>query len=147
MRPGIVMASFLPAAVLVLGCNPIQPSMVTVKMTWTCGFPEPAWLPKHTLDSRSDYAKQNPSAKPVVLYFTRYPNEFMQDNTPGLCDALTSAKHTEVPVVIQPFADFSGKYTGYRVVTIDGHIPGGGYGGDNGRIGNDPNPSLEELLR
>ncbi len=97
MRPGIVMASFLPAAVLVLGCNPIQPSMVTVKMTWTCGFPEPAWLPKHTLD--------------------------------------------------KPFADFSGKYTGYRVVTIDGHIPGGGYGGDNGRIGNDPNPSLEELLR
>jgi len=109
-------------------------------MTWACGFPGPA-------DTRSDYAKQDPTAKPVVLYFSRYPNEFIQDNTPGLCDALTAAKHSEVPVVIEPSPNYFGKYTGYRVVTIDGHMPGSGYGGGNGMIGNDPNPSLEELLR
>jgi hypothetical protein len=139
MRPGIVAATLLPAAVLAFGCNPAQPPLVKVQMTWACGFPE-------HLDSRSDYAKQDPAAKPVILYFSRYRNEFIQDNTPRLCDALTAAKHSEVPVLIQPFADSFGKYTGYRVVTIDGHMPGGGYGGGNGRIGNEPNPSLEQLL-
>lgn len=140
MRPSVVASTLLPAAVLVLGCDPRQPPTVTVQMTWVCGFPE------HQ-DTRSDYAKKDPAAKPVILYFSRYPNEFIQDNTPGLCDALTAAKHSEVPVVIEPFADSFGKYSGYRVVAIDGHMPGGGYGGGNGRIGNDPNPSLEELLR
>jgi hypothetical protein len=142
MRLEIVAATLLSgaASVLTLGCTPPQPPMVTVKMIWFCGFPEHG-------DSRSDYAKQDPAAKPVIFYFSRYPNEFIQDNTPGLCDALTAAKHSEVPVVIQPFANLSGKYVGYRVITIDGHMPGSGYGGGNGMIGNDPNPSLEELLR
>ncbi len=99
------------------------------------------------MDTRSDYAKQNPAAKPVTLRFSRYPNELILDNTPGLCDALTASGHTEVPVVIQPFADSFGKYSGYRVVTIDGHEPGGGYGGGTSRIGDTPNPSLDELLR
>ncbi len=89
--------------------------MKTVKKTRACGFPE-------YQDSRSEYAKQNPAAKPVILYFSRYPNELIQDNTPGLCDALTAARHSEVPVVVQPFGYF-GRYTVFRVVSIDGHAP------------------------
>ena len=136
MRSAIVKVTLLAAVAVVLGCTPPQPAQVTVKMIWACGFPE-------HLDSRSDYARQDPNAKPVILYFSRYPNHFIQDNSPGLCDALTVAKRREVPVVIQPLAG----YSGYTIITIDGHTPAGGYGGDNGRIGNDPNPSLKELLR
>jgi hypothetical protein len=134
-------AMMMPPVVFLVACNsPFQPSKVTVEMTWACGSPE-------HMDSSSEFAHQNPAAKPVTLYFSRYPNEIILDNTPGLCDALTVAKHTEVPVVIQPIANLFGKYTGYTVLTIDGHTPDGRYGGANDRIGNDANPSLEELLR
>jgi hypothetical protein len=109
-------------------------------MTWVCGVDE-------HMDTRSDYARQNPAAKPVTLAFSRYPNELILDNSPGLCDALKAGGHPLVPVVIQPYANSAGRYTGFTVVTIDGHTPAGGYGGGTSRLGDMPNPSLNELLR
>ena len=109
-------------------------------MRWAC------YLPEHL--EVSDFAKQNPAAKPVTLSFARYPKVVLVVAQPGLCDALVAAGKPIIPVLIEPLTDWlKGTMVGYRLLSVNGYPVGEPYGLQESAALDGHAPTLEELFR